>query len=191
MTELWLIRHGQTDWNTEGRIQGSIDQPLNECGIDQVKKLAAKLNGNEFAAVYSSPAIRAFQTAAILMEGRDIQIQCDDRLKEINLGIWEGLTWQEVKKEYPELLRKREADPERVAPPGSENFRELAERMIAAVNDIAAAHPDERVLVVSHGMTIASLICTIHGIPLKQAYDHVPNNATPVVLPWKSNFTIG
>jgi alpha-ribazole phosphatase/probable phosphoglycerate mutase len=191
MTELWLIRHGQTDWNTEGRIQGSIDQPLNECGIDQAKELAAKLDGNEFAAVYSSPAIRAFQTAAILMEGKDIQIHCDERLKEINLGIWEGLTWQEVEEEYPELLRKREADPERIAPPGSENYSELAERMVEAVNDIAAAHPDERVLVVSHGMTIASLICKVHGLPLKQAYNHVPKNADPVVLPWKGNFTIG
>jgi len=191
MTELWLIRHGQTDWNKEGRIQGSIDQPLNEYGIDQAKELAAKLNGNEFIAVYSSPAKRAYQTAIILMEGRDIHIHCDSRLREINLGIWEGMTWQEVTEKYPDLLMKREADPEKVAPPGSENYSELAERMIEAVNDIVAAHPDGRVLVVSHGMTIASFICKTQGIPLKQAYHHVPDNADPVILPWKSNFTIG
>lgn len=185
MTELWLVRHGQTDWNTEFRIQGSIDKPLNARGIEQANELAQKLKEVHFDAIYSSPAKRAYQTASAIAKQLGLPIRTDDRLKEISLGLWEGLTWQQVQERYPEMFAKRKADPVHFAPDGAETYGDLARRMVLAANDIAFAHPGERVLVVSHGMSLATLLSKDNGSPLSDAYHLVPQNATPMVIEWE------
>ncbi len=184
MTELWLVRHGQTDWNTELRIQGSMDKPLNARGIEQAKELAGSLAGIPFAAVYSSPAKRAFLTATIISQSLGLTVREDERLWEIALGEWEGLTWQQVQEFHPEMFLKRRADPVHIAPAGAETYGDLAKRMVLAANDIAAAHAGKKVLIVSHGMSVATLVCTVKAIPLVDAYHHVPENADPVVIQW-------
>ncbi len=185
MTELWLVRHGQTDWNTEFRIQGSIDKPLNATGIEQAQTLAQKLKDTHFDAIYASPARRAYQTASAIAQQLGMPIRTDDRLKEISLGLWEGLTWQQVQERYPEMFAKRKADPVHFAPEGAETYGDLAVRMVQAANDIAFAHPGERVLVVSHGMSLATLVSKAQGSALADAYHLVPQNATPVVIQWE------
>jgi probable phosphoglycerate mutase len=185
MTELWFVRHGQTDWNTELRIQGSIDKPLNSTGIEQAQALAQKLKDTHFDAIYSSPARRAYQTASAIAKQLGMSIRIDDRLKEISLGLWEGLTWQQVQERYPEMFAMRKADPVHFAPEGAETYGDLARRMVLAANDIALAHPGERVLVVSHGMSLATLLSKAKGTDLADAYHLVPQNATPVVIEWE------
>ena len=185
MTELWLVRHGQTDWNTEFRIQGSIDKPLNATGIEQAHELAQKLADTHFDAIYSSPAKRAHQTASAIAQLLGLPIRTDDRLKEINLGLWEGLTWQQVQDRYPEMFAKRRSDPVHFAPEGAETYGDLVRRMVQAANDIALAHPGERVLVVSHGMSLATLLSKARGTDLADAYHLVPQNATPEVIEWE------
>ena len=185
MTELWLVRHGQTDWNTEFRIQGSLDKPLNATGIEQAHELAQKLADTHFDAIYSSPARRAHQTASAIAQLLGLPIRTDDRLKEINLGLWEGLTWQQVQDRYPEMFAKRRSDPVHFAPEGAETYGDLARRMVQAANDIALAHPGERVLVVSHGMSLATLLSKARGTDLADAYHLVPQNATPEVIEWE------
>ncbi|HQN04963.1 MAG TPA: histidine phosphatase family protein [Anaerolineaceae bacterium] len=185
MTELWLVRHGQTDWNTEFRIQGSIDKSLNAIGIEQAHAIAKKLKDTHFDAIYSSPAKRAYQTASAIAQQLGLTIRTDKRLKEISLGLWEGLTWQQVQERYPEMFLKRKADPVHFAPEGAETYGDLARRMVQAANEIALSHPGERVLVVSHGMSLATLLSKARGTNLADAYDLVPQNATPVVIEWE------
>lgn len=101
--KLIFIRHGQTDWNLQGKIQGSYDSDLNDTGIKQAMKLSeVLLNLNyKFSKIYTSPQKRALQTAKILSEYSNIQYIPIDDLREINMGKWEGLSWQEVEEKYP------------------------------------------------------------------------------------------
>ena len=186
MTELWLIRHGQTDWNLERRFQGRSDIPLNETGIKEAHALAATLCGQSFDAIYSSPLQRALQTAQALAEQLNLPIQIDPDLVESAHGDWEGMLFSEIKEHYPALLHARRENPLVSRPPGpAESIPEVAERMAAAANRIAGCHPQQRILVTSHGLALATLICQARGIHLAQVFEHVPPNTQVEIIFWE------
>jgi alpha-ribazole phosphatase len=184
MTHFCLVRHGQTDWNLEGRYQGQSDVPLNENGRNQARALAQKLKGYPFAAIHTSDLARAKETADILAATLRLQVICDPRLREINQGKWEGQLVDAIKARYAELWQQRTVDPASLRPPGGETVEEVAKRVHAAMDDIARHHPGESVLVVSHGLALATVICTVRAIPLGQAYNVIPENGEPVWLEW-------
>ncbi len=186
MTALWLVRHGQTDWNIVLRYQGQTDIPLNETGLAQARALAAHLagNGQQFAALYSSDLQRAAQTAHILGEALGLDVRPHTGLREICFGEWEGFTREEVHARYADLVAERRSHPLDSRPPGGETNRELAQRVSAAADEIARAHPNDRVLVVSHGLALAMLTCLACGYPLEDAYAHGLDNAEPRVVKW-------
>jgi alpha-ribazole phosphatase len=180
MTQLCLVRHGQTDWNLEGRYQGQSDVPLNEKGLEQARSLIQQLNGQTFSAIYSSDLRRARQTAEHIAKYLELTLQIEPRLREINQGEWEGVLVDEIKARYAEIWSKRTVDPANVRPPGGETVREVATRVHAALDDISRLFPTERVLIVSHGLSIATAICRDRGIPVGQAYTVIPDNVQPV-----------
>jgi len=184
MTHLCLIRHGQTDWNLEGRYQGQSDVSLNEKGLEQAKSLIEKLNGKTFAAIYSSDLVRARQTAEPIAKMLGIDIQIEPRLREINQGQWEGVLVEDIKARYAEIWSQRTEDPANVRPPGGETVREVATRVYTALDDIARRFPTDNVLVVSHGLSIATAICRKKNIPVGQAYTVIPDNVEPVWMDW-------
>jgi len=185
MTHLCLIRHGQTDWNLEGRYQGQSDVPLNETGLAQAGSLITKLNGHSFNAIYSSDLKRARQTAEPIAKLLGLDVQIEPRLREINQGEWEGVLVDEIKARYAELWSQRTVDPASVRPPGGETVGEVAERVYAALDDIARLFPNGQLLIVSHGLSIATAICCDKGIPVGQAYTVIPDNVQPVWMNWK------
>ena len=185
MTHLCLIRHGQTDWNLEGRYQGQSDVPLNETGLAQARSLIEKLNGHSFNAIYVSDLKRARQTAAPIAKLLGLEVQIEPRLREINQGKWEGVLVDEIKARYAELWSQRTVDPASVRPPGGETVGEVAERVYAALDDISRLFPNGRVLVVAHGLSIATAICRDKGIPVGRAYTVIPDNVQPVWMDWK------
>jgi broad specificity phosphatase PhoE len=184
MTQLCLLRHGQTDWNLAGRYQGQSDVPLNQNGRAQAHALARQLKGQLFAAVYTSDLERAQETASIIAAALGLPVTCETRLREINQGQWEGQLVDDIKSRYALLWQQRSADPASVRSPGGETVGEVAQRVGAALDDIARLHPGGSVVIVSHGLALATAICKVRGIPVGQAYTCIPDNATPVWVDW-------
>lgn len=184
MVELWLIRHGQTDWNVEGRYQGQADIPLNANGLRQATELAGRLNGAPFDAIFSSDLLRTRQTAEALAEHCQLDVQLDVRLREIHQGEWEGKLVKDMIAAHPKARAEFLQDPFAARAPGGESVGEVAVRVRAAVEEIAAAYPQGRVLVISHGLSIATLLCAVRGVDLTNVYDLIPDNASPSIVTW-------
>ncbi len=184
-TELWLIRHGVTDWNIEKRYQGNADVPLNAEGIAQARETAAQLDGQKFTAIYSSPLQRARQTAHEISKVIGLPVQTDDRLREGSQGQWEGMLLEDIDRVFPGVRAKRMNDPEHVSPPGGETMRQVAQRIGRAADDIARAHPGQKVLVVSHGMALAALISLARHLPLNLSFQFILSNAAAEVIHWQ------
>ncbi len=185
MKRFCLVRHGQTDWNLEGRFQGQSDTPLNETGRVEAHTLAGKLKGLSFEAIFSSDLLRAKETAAIVGRVLGIEVTLEPRLREINQGEWEGQFVEDIRARNAENWDRRTIDPANFHPPGGESVTEVADRTQAAMNDIAHQYPRGRVLIVTHGLALATIICRVNGIPLGEAFRHIPENAVPTWVEWK------
>jgi broad specificity phosphatase PhoE len=146
VTTILLARHGETDWNLEGRWQGWADPPLNETGRSQARALAEQLRELAFDAVYSSDLRRAFETAEIVVAPHRLTVVADGGLREIDVGSWSGLTRDELEERFPNGER-----------PDGETRDAHAARVLAAVERIARAHAGERILLVTHGGTMRAL----------------------------------
>ena len=150
-TQLLLIRHGETAWNAEHRIQGQLDIPLSPLGVLQSARLAECLANEPIDAVYSSGQSRAWLTAAPLAARLGLEVIAEPRLRERSFGIFEGLTLDEVAERYPPEFKKwRERDPA-WRPEGGESGQQLIDRVLSAVSDIGIKHPRQTVVLVSHG----------------------------------------
>jgi probable phosphoglycerate mutase len=167
VTTLLLARHGETDWNRDGRWQGQTDTPLNERGREQARALAADVAGLPIAAVYSSDLARAGETAEIVAERLGVPVRTDPRLRELHLGGWEGLTTPEIEERYPNEIATWRDDGS-TAGGGRESYAQMGERVVAALTEIAAAHPADTVLVVLHGGPIRGLLAYAAGITYRE-----------------------
>lgn len=176
MTRLYLVRHGQTDWNIEGRWQGHVDIPLNALGHQQAASVAKALAGEGLSAIYSSDLSRARQTAEALSAASGQSIRFDPRLREIHQGEWQGLKVSEIRERYGEAFDRRMDNPETFAPPGGETVAQVRDRLAAAVVDICRTHTDQRVAIVSHGFSVGVMRVHFTGLPLQQAWNMIPNN---------------
>ncbi len=155
MTELLIVRHGETDWNAELRFQGHADRPLNETGRAQARALADELASVPADAIYSSDLARALETAEILSERLGLPVTALRELREIDVGDWEGLTREEIDVQFPSGSRAwRSGKP---GWSGGETYEQLAARVLPALERIARDYPNGRVVVVGHGGTIRSV----------------------------------
>ncbi len=165
-SRIFLVRHGETDWNKEGRFQGQIDIPLNEKGKDQAYKASKYLNKVKFDKAYSSSMRRPYQTAQIILENKDIlEIKKVDDLMEINHGLWEGKLEIEIGKDWPQMLREWHQKPENVKMPEGESIQNVSERSIKAWQKICKSQkPNNNTLIVAHDAVNKTLICNILGL---------------------------
>ena len=186
MTRLWCIRHGQTIWNLEERYNGLSDIPLNPVGMEKAEALSKQLAGNGvvYQAVYSSHLQRARQTVAIINKRQDLPAFVDERLREIELGAWEGRTFREIDLEYPQEIAERTSNAAVTRAPGGESALEVAQRMAAAANEIVRSYPEGDVLVVAHGVSLAALILTAQGLSMAGVYHSLPGHLEPVTVEW-------
>jgi len=162
-----MVRHGETDWNKENRFQGHSDPPLNATGRQQAHELAAELQGEPVAVAYTSPLRRAHQTAEIVSRRLGIDLRTSASLMEVDVGSWSGLNRDEVESRFPEGYHRwleygHGWD-------DGETYDELGNRVVAGLLDIAARHPEEVVLAVTHGGPIRSALAAAAGIRFGEA----------------------
>ena len=166
MTEIVLIRHGQTDMNREGRFQGQIDIPLNSIGLAQARRLAERLARERFDAFYCSDLLRTRQTAEPASSRLDLSAEPMPGLREQHFGILEGLSFPEVTTRHPDELQQwRRHDPD-YALPGGESVRQFHRRVLDAIHALALRHPGRSLLVVTHGGVLDMLWRTVYALPL-------------------------
>jgi len=165
-TLLFVLRHGQTAWNAEQRIQGQLDVPLDETGRWQAARLAQALAGEDIRAIYSSDLLRAHATATAIAEACGAAITNDSRLRERGFGVFEGHTYAEIEQRWPaEVSRWRRREPG-AGPEGGEPLERFYERCVGAVTELAAAHPGQTIAIVAHGGVLDCLYRAAVGIEL-------------------------
>jgi probable phosphoglycerate mutase len=164
MTEILLIRHGETLWNQQGRMQGQNDSPLTPTGLEQARKLARRLKDVAFTALYSSDLGRAHQTARCIADATGHDIIADQGLRERSFGIFEGLTNAEIRVRHPgdyAIFARRDAE---YVVPGGESASAFRRRVVQTLEAIAARHGGETITVVSHGLVLDALYRTASGM---------------------------
>lgn len=164
--QLLLLRHGETDWNLQGRCQGVTDLDLNSTGVRQAKEAAAFLSKEEIHAVYSSNLKRAIQTANAISEYHGLEVTVCSEFRELDHGNLEGLTFREVRSNYPEFIREWREQPAHLPIPGGESIADVEKRAREGIERIEINHPHESVVVVSHQFPIVALLCRITGTSL-------------------------
>lgn len=166
-TRVFLVRHGETEWNASRRIQGQTDVPLSERGWQQAAAVAAYLSRVPLAAVYSSDLLRALQTAEAIASAHGIAACAEPGLRELHFGEWEGLDEVDLQARYPEEYRLWRADSLRQRPPGGEGIARLMARVAQVYDRVVAAHAGRCVAIVGHGGSIKALVVHALGAPLE------------------------
>jgi probable phosphoglycerate mutase len=162
VTTILLARHGETDWNNEGRWQGHADRPLNELGRTQARELAESLAGRRIDAVYSSDLLRAQETARIVADRIGLPVRLDVGLREVDVGDWEGRASTEIERVDPEAFRRWQGGEKGWS--GGETYEEMGERVVATVLHIAKQHVGRTILIVTHGGSIRACRATAAGV---------------------------
>ncbi|UCD85281.1 MAG: histidine phosphatase family protein [Deltaproteobacteria bacterium] len=164
MTKIYLIRHGQTDWNREEIFRGRADRPLNEVGGWEAGALSRALADVTIDFIYSSPLIRAQDTARPIASAHGLKVIPLPGIIDIDYGDWQGLSHDQAKEQYPELYRKWQEHPEQVEFPGGESLNMVRERVMSAFKEIVTRHPEQSGVVVSHRVVNKVLLCAILGL---------------------------
>ncbi len=164
--KLFLLRHGETVFNAQGRAQGFSDPELTELGRRQAQALADAFAKENLAGVYASDLRRAVETALFIAQPHGLTVQTDPGLREIHQGIFEGLSVTEIRTQHSELLEEWMAAPDRFVMPEGESLAQVQERAWASVQRIVAAHPAGQVVAVSHNLTIMAILCRALTIDL-------------------------
>lgn len=168
-TVIYLVRHGQTEWNAQKRMQGRLNSPLTEMGKFQAEKLSQHLQDIEFNMIFSSPSKRAYETAQIIKGKRNKSIIPVDELMEISLGDMEGMLYDDLLKNerYKKMAENFRKYPENYENPKGESFMDVRNRVMPFFNDTVNIFKGKKILIVSHTCTIKSILNTINETPIK------------------------
>lgn len=179
MNTIYLVRHGQTDWNKQGLYQGHTNVPLNKLGLKQAKAVAEVLKPIHFDSIIASDLDRARITAEYIYEGRNVAFKTDKRLQEINFGEWEGLTYNQINERWPNGIFTMYRSPEKLSLPQGETFEQVQTRAWSALNDeMTEIGKEKSILVVAHGGTNRTIICKILNLPLHYSWSFSQGNTS-------------
>ncbi|HDH05845.1 MAG TPA: alpha-ribazole phosphatase [Nitrospirae bacterium] len=177
-TTVYLIRHGETEDADSRRYKGRIDAPLSENGIEQIKRLADYFFQNselgtqnsELKAVYCSGLIRSVRSAEIIAGAYGLEPVVVEGLKERNFGVWEGMSFDEIKEKWPDAFDAWARNPLRFSPMGGESTIEVRERALKAFDEIMQKHDGDNVAIVAHGGVNRVILCELLGMPLENIF---------------------
>ena len=176
MGTLLIVRHGETEWNAEGRIQGHTDIGLSENGAQQARSLGQRLADRQIDVAYSSDLKRTSETARLALGHRNVVLNETPRLREYHKGIFEGMTLTEIQTQFPDEYPKYLEKDLSYAPGGGETTRDVSTRMASIFQEIKAEHLDETVLVVSHGGALRAAMVSLLDMPLEGNWSFVFGN---------------
>ena len=182
MGRFLIVRHGETAWNAEGRIQGHSDTPLSEHGIRQAQAAAGRLADTVIDAAYCSDLMRAAETARILLESHDAPLVRTVELRERYYGVFEGLTVDERRTQYPDMFAASLVKDLDFAPTGGESARKTLDRMSSFAGEIKEKHLEETVLLVGHGGSLRSLILAVMDLPAEATWKFVMANCSLTII---------
>lgn len=178
MVKLIIARHGESEWNTEGRYQGLKDPPLTERGRKQAELLARELKKESIDFIFSSPLKRAFETAKIIGDHLGIEPVIDRRIIEIDHGVWSGMLVSEVKEKFREDFEKWISEPHKVVFPEGESLEDVYKRVSEFINDIKRDYGGKTLLVVSHTVPIRCMYCALLNVDLSRFWSFGCDNAS-------------
>lgn len=179
---IYIVRHGETEWNAEGRIQGHTDVGLTDRGRDQARAVARRLSGLNLDAVYCSDMSRTRDTARIILGERATPLCEVPQLREYNKGVFEGLTPDEYRERHPDLYQASLVNDPDFAPPGGETIRQCQARLSGFVKMLRERHPDNDVLLVGHGGSLRSGIVALLNLPLEANWKFVMHNCALSII---------
>ncbi len=187
--KLYLVRHGQTDWNAQGRIQGQLDIPLNEEGKSQAKIAAEKLKNHKISSIISTDLQRGLETAQIINRYHNLEIKTDPRLREKYYAMWEGITWNEVHAQNPQLTQEILDSPLKWhAPEDGETMEEMFTRIKSFLVDLKnhnshTSGNDHNLLIVSHNSPIRIMIAIAKKIAPEdyRKVGHIKNSELHII----------
>lgn len=178
VTTILAVRHGETAWNRESRIQGQLDIPLNALGQAQARRLGRALAGESLDAIYSSDLARAWQTAEAIAAATGLSLRAEPALRERSFGVFQGLSWSEIEQQWPaQSERWRRRDPD-FAAEGGESLQDFYQRAVTTVERLARAHPGQIVVIVAHGGVMDCLHRAGRRLSLQAPRSWVLGNAT-------------
>lgn len=182
MTKLILVRHGLTKWNNDFRYQGHTDVPLTDEGHQQAERVARRLSEEQVDAVYASDLGRAAQTAQTIAAYHGQPVFLLPALREVNFGLWEGKTHQEVRREYAKNITDWFDRPAEMMIPQGETFQQVKERAYAAILEVVEKHKEKTIIVVSHGGTIRTILCAALELHLNKLWCFKQDNTAVNIL---------
>lgn len=168
MTKMILVRHCQAQGNLERFFQGTIDTDITPLGREQINKVALLLKDEPIDVIISSSKKRARLTAEGINAYHGLELITDDRIVEINAGLWEGVTLTEISQRFPEQFENWKFHPERFCAPEGESMAQVYDRVRDAITDIVSVNRDKTICVVSHGCAIKNMMCFLHGFELER-----------------------
>ncbi len=172
MLRLLVVRHGQTDFNAQRRYQGAIDVALNAAGVRQAEALAQRLPTDEIDAIISSPLERALQTARIIAQTLSCDVQVMEHFRERSVGVYEGLTSEEVKAKYPDLWGQRLTRQMNQTPPGGETILEVGCRVLEGLGQLKERYSGKTVLLVTHAFVARVIYGIMNRVSDEQFYSY-------------------
>ncbi len=189
-TEIILIRHGETEWNSQKRMQGHSNSDLSSVGQVQIQALGQWMKNVPFDLIYSSDSLRAKQTAEAITQFSGHELQFDQRLREKNLGVFEGLTSEEARERHPEVFRLFKTAGSKYVIDEGESTQQLQDRALEIVNEIRIKHPEERVLLVTHGGFIRVVMKHSLGLSLETPTRFLIRNTGVFRLVWEDKWLV-
>jgi alpha-ribazole phosphatase/probable phosphoglycerate mutase len=181
-TKVILVRHGETEWNKQRRFQGNKDISLNKLGQSQAQQLAIRLQDENIAAIYASDLIRAKKTADIIANEHGLSVIETAKLREINFGEWEGLTFSDLETNYSQGFNAWQDDPLEIAPPGGETLADFQERILPKLRKIITQYQEETILIVAHGGVNKVALATFLEVPLDKYWRLVQDNTAVNIM---------
>ena len=189
-TEIILIRHGETEWNSQKRMQGHSNSDLSEVGRGQIQALGELMKNVSFDHIYSSDSLRARQTAEAITQYSGHTLQFDQRIREKNLGVFEGLTSTEAKERHPEIYRLFKTAGANYVIDEGESTQQLLERALEFIEEIRLRHPQERVVMVTHGGVVRVLMKYALGLSIDSPTRFIIKNTGIFGLIWNENWLV-